>query len=85
MIKYRIVECVYDNGKKEYKVQKNLLFGIPFLWFTVSYSSLTPPHPDLTVPAFCELNAVYNNLEDAKKCLNGLKKNPSKIVKINKI
>lgn len=85
MIKYRIVECIYDNGKKEYKVQENLLFGIPFLWFTVSYSSLNPPHPDLTIPALCELNAVYNNLEDAKKCLNGLKKNPPKIIKINKI
>ena len=79
--KYRILECVYNNGTKEYKVQENLLFGLPLFWFTYSYSSLTPPHPDLTVPALCELNAVYSNLEDAKKCLNALSnKNYIKII-----
>jgi len=81
MIKYRILECVYNNGTKEYKVQENLLFGLPLFWFTYSYSSLTPPHPDLTVPALCTLNAVYRNLEDAKKCLNALSnKNSIKII-----
>jgi len=79
--KYRILECIYNNGTKNYKVQINPLFGFPFLWFTYSYSSLTPPHPDLTVPALCTINAVYSNLEDAKKCLNGLSnKNSRKII-----
>ena len=72
MIKYRILECVYNNGTREYKVQKNLLFGFPLFWFTTSFCSLDPPHPDLAIPAFCEVNCVFNTLEDAKKCLNGL-------------
>lgn len=79
--KYRILECVYNDGTKKYKVQKNLLFGLPLFWFTYSYSSLTPPHPDLAVPALCEVNCVFNTLEDAKKCLIGLSnKNSIKII-----
>lgn len=75
MIKYRILEKIYDDGNKEYIVQCNILFGLPLFWFTVSYSSLNPPHPDLTVPALCTLNAVYSSFEEAKKCLDGLTNN----------
>ena len=81
MIKYRILECTYNNGIKEYKVQINPLFGFPFLWFTWSYSSLNPPHPDLAIPALCQVNCVFSTLEDAEKCLIGLSnKNSIKII-----
>ena len=81
MIKYRILECIYNNGTKKYKVQKNLLFGFPLLWFTASFCSLNPPHPDLAVLGFCEVNCVFNTLESAKKCLIGLSnKNSIKII-----
>jgi hypothetical protein len=81
MIKYRILEYTYNNGSKKYKVQENLLFGLPLFWFTCSYSSLNPPHPDLAIPAFCEVNCVFSTLEDAKKCLIGLSnKNSIKII-----
>lgn len=83
MIKYRILELTYNNGTKEYRVQKNVLFGFPLLWFTASFYSLNPPHPDLTVPALCEVNCVFNTLEDAKKCLIGLS-NKNSIKVINK-
>ena len=53
MIKYRILECVYNDGTRKYKVQENLLFGLPLFWFTTSFCSLNPPHPDLAVPALC--------------------------------
>jgi hypothetical protein len=75
------LECLYNNGRKNYKVQINPLFGLPFLWFTTSFYSLDPPHPDLAVPALCEVNCVFSNLEDAKKCLTGLSnKNYTKII-----
>lgn len=81
MIKYRILECVYNDGTKKYKVQENLLFGLPLFWFTTSFCSLNPPHPDLAVPALCEVNCVFSKLEDAKKCLIGLSnKNSIKII-----
>ena len=81
MIKYRILECVYNDGTRKYKVQENLLFGLPLFWFTASFYSLNPPHPDLFVPALCEVNCVFDTLEDAKKCLIGLSnKNPIKII-----
>jgi hypothetical protein len=79
--KYRILECVYNNGHKNYKVQINPLFGFPFLWFTASFCSLNPPHPDLAIPAFCEVNCIFGTLESAKKCLIGLSnKNSIKII-----
>lgn len=78
--KYRILECIYNNESKNYKVQVSP-FGLPFLWFTASFSSLNPPHPDLAVPAFCEVNCVFNTLEDAEKCLIGFSsKNSIKII-----
>lgn len=71
----------YNNGVKKYKVQINPLFGFPFLWFTASYCSLNPPHPDLAIPSLCEVNCVFSTLEDAKKCLTGLSnKNYIKII-----
>jgi len=79
--RYRILECVYNNGSKNYKVQKSIIL-FPFLWFTVSFYSLDPPHPDLAVPALCEVNCVFSTLEDAKKCLIGLSnKNSIKIIR----
>ena len=81
MIKHRILELIYNNGTRKYKVQENLLFGLPLFWTTVTYWGPKPPHPDLAVPGCCTVNCVFSTLEDAKKCLIGLSnKNSIKII-----
>lgn len=69
------MECTYNNGTKEYRVQRNVLFGFPLLWFTMSHSFLNPPYPGQT------FEAIYSSLESAQKYLKELSnKNPIKII-----
>ena len=69
-MKYRIIGK-FKNNKIQYKVQSSL-FGLPFTWRTVQYLGYEPPHKDLTVPAECTVNCVFNSADDAEKCLIGL-------------
>ena len=84
MIRYRILKVVYNNKEVEYRVQYNPLFGFPFLWFTETYSSINPPHPDLFIPGLCKVNCVFSDYSSAEKCFYGFtNKNDVKV--INKI
>lgn len=82
MVRYRLLEKNYNDGHKEYAVQVNPFFGFPLLWFTATYCSLNPPHPDLSVPSFCEITCVFSDISDAQKCLYGFAhKNNRKVIK----
>jgi len=70
-MKYRIVGK-YKNNRLIYKVQENLLFGFPLFWTTVTYWGPEPPHPDLIISGNCTINCVFDNIEDAEKCLKAL-------------